>query len=111
LNEIAVELSLPPDLDPESELLRPSEALRVRSSRETRYARATEQARERSFTKFTHGHRRYEGREVRFELPPTAVHLPFRNVMIRQGVTPELIEDLWASSSLITARTVQSSIA
>jgi hypothetical protein len=74
LNELAIELSLPRDNDPESELLRPSEALRVRAPLAARRARASEQARERALTHFTHGSRRYEGREVRIELPPNATH-------------------------------------
>jgi len=101
LNELAVELSLPPDIDPESDLLRPSEASRVRAPRETRYARASEQARERTLTHFTHGSRRYEGREIHIELPPTATQLPFRNVTIRQGVIPELIDEVSAANFLV----------
>jgi hypothetical protein len=104
LNEIATELSLPPHISAESELLRPSEMLRVRSSREARLARASEQARERRLTSFTHGDRRYEGREVLFELPPTAVSLPFRNVLIRQGVAPDVIEEVAAADALADDR-------
>jgi hypothetical protein len=101
LNEIAVELSLPADIDPESELLRPSEASRVRASREARYARAAEQARARTLVRFTHGPRRYEGRELHIELPPAAAQIPFRSVTIRQGVTPELIDEMSAANFLI----------
>lgn len=102
LNEIAVELSLPRDINPDSELLRPSEASRVRAPREARYARASEQARKRTtLVHYTHGSRRYEGREVHIELPPTATQLPFRNVTIRQGVIPELIEEVSAANFLL----------
>jgi hypothetical protein len=95
LSEIAIELSLPPDIDPESELLRPSEALRLSSSRDARYTRASEQARERDLVQFGDGHRGYEGREVRLEMPPTAA-LPFRSVTVRQGVASNLIQELSA---------------
>jgi hypothetical protein len=98
LSELAVELSLPPGVDPENELLRPSEAFRVRAPKEGRYARASEQARELTLIHFTHGSRRYEGREVKLELPPTAMQLPFRSVTIRQGVIPELIEEVSAAN-------------
>lgn len=71
LNELAVELSLPPDIDPDSDLLYPSEASRARSPRQASYERAAEQARERTLTTFADRGRRYGGREVQFELPPT----------------------------------------
>lgn len=100
LNEVAVELSLPADIDPDSELLRPSEASRVRSSRDARFARASEQARERDLVNLTYGSREYEGREVTLEIPPGATQLPFRKVTIRQGVSLDLIEELSAPGSL-----------
>lgn len=90
LNEIALELTLPHDIDPESELLRPGEALRVRSPRSARQARASEQVRERRLTQFAAHSRRYEGREIDLPIPPSAA-LPFQSVLIRQGVAPELI--------------------
>jgi hypothetical protein len=101
LNEIAVEMSLPSNVDPDSDLLLPSEVMRVRSSREARLARATEQARQTTLVRFTHGTRAYEGRETTLDLPPTATQLPFRKVTIRQGVTPELIEEVSATGSLL----------
>ena len=101
LNEIALEMSLPSDVDPDSDLLLPSEVMRVRSSREARLARAAEQARETTLVRFTHGTRAYEGRETTLDLPPTATQLPFRKVRIRQGVTPELIREVSATGSLL----------
>jgi len=101
LNEIAVEMSLPSDVDADSDLLLPSEVMRVRSSREARVARAAEQARETTLVRFTHGTRAYEGRETTLDLPPTATQLPFRKVTIRQGVTPELIREVSAAESLL----------
>jgi hypothetical protein len=97
LNQMAVELSLPPDIDPNSELLRPSEALRARSSRREGHERAAAQARERTLTTFTDRGRRYGGREAHIELPPTGGRLPFTSVVIRQGVQVSLIAELTAS--------------
>jgi hypothetical protein len=101
LNEVAVEMSLPPDVDPESELLLPSELARLRSSRGARVARATEQARARNLDRFSHHHRRYEGRVVELELPPPTEQLPYRRVRIRQGVVPEIIQELTSTGSLL----------
>lgn len=100
LNEMAVELSLPPNVDPESELLRPSEFMRLRTSREERTARATEQVRERVLNKFSHNRRPYEGRVLELELPQTGTSFRFRKVRIRQGVTHDLIEAVAADDSL-----------
>jgi hypothetical protein len=100
LNEIAMELSLPPDVDPDSELLRPSETTRIQSSRDARRTRATEQARERRLVGFEFGSRRYEGREVRYQMPPTATHLPFSTVTVRQGVLQELVQELSTPGAL-----------
>ncbi len=104
LNEIAVEMSLPPDIDVQSELLLPSEITRLRTSREARVARATEQARARNLDTFTHGLRQYEGRVVEFDLPPTGIRLPYRKVRVRQGVTPEIIQELASAGSLLDHR-------
>jgi hypothetical protein len=101
LNEVAVEMSLPPDVDPESELLLPSELARLRSSRGARVARATEQARARSLDSFTHRHRRYEGRVIEVDLPPPTVQLPYRRVRIHQGVVSEIIQELTSVDSLL----------
>ena len=101
LDELAVEMSLPPDVDLESELLRPSELARLRLSREVRVARATAQTRAQNLDTFTHGHRQYQGRVVELDLPPTAVQVPFRKVRIRQGVTPNLIQELASTDSLL----------
>ena len=100
LNEIAVEMSLPPDVDLDSELLLPSELARLRFSRDERVARATEQARARNLDIFTHHHRRYEGRVVILDLPPAGAQFPYRKVRIRQGVTPDLIEEISSTGSL-----------
>jgi hypothetical protein len=94
---LAVELSLSRKLDPESELLRPSEMLHVRQSFDARFERAAERTRERRLTTFRHEGQKYEGREVHLELPPTATRLPYRSVTIRQGVPPELIAELSAA--------------
>ena len=94
LNEMAVELSLPSDINPNSELLRPSESLRIRSPRDARYERASEQVRESRLIQFTDRGQIYRGREVEFELPPTGGRLPFRSVVIRQGVAASVIEEV-----------------
>jgi hypothetical protein len=104
LSEIAVDMSLPTDVDLESELLLPSELARLRLPRDTRVARATEQARTRNLDTFTQHHRRYEGRVVELDLPPTGVQLPYRKVRIRQGVTTNLIEELLSADSLLDQR-------
>ncbi len=104
LNEVAVEMSLPQDIDPKSELLFPSERSRLRSSRRARVDRATEQARGREFDSFTHGHRRYKGRVIELELPPPTEQVPYRKVRIRQGVLPEIIEELISADSFLDHR-------
>lgn len=100
LNEAAVELSLPPDIDPFSELLQPSESSRVRSSRIERRTRASTQLRERSLDTFLKDGIQYEGREVSFELPATADWLPFRRVVIRQGINRDVVSELSAFDAL-----------
>ena len=104
LNEVAVEMSLPADVDPQSELLLPSEIARLRSSRGARVARATEQARARNLDSFRHDHRRYEGRVIEVDLPPPSTELPYRKVRIRQGVVPEIIRELTSADSLLDHR-------
>jgi hypothetical protein len=104
LNEIAVEMSLPLDADLESELLMPSERARLHSSRDARVARATERTRARDLQSFVRHHRRYEGRVVDMELPPTGLELPFRRVRIHQGVTSDLIEQVSAPDSQLDHR-------
>jgi hypothetical protein len=100
LNEIAVEMSLPPDIDQESELLLPSERLRLKSPRAQRVNHALEQVRERDLDVFRHHHRRYEGRAVELDLPPRGTLLPFRKVRIRQGVSADLLAALTSTGSL-----------
>jgi hypothetical protein len=91
LNEVAIEMSLPPDIDADSELLLPSERARLRSSRGDRLARATERARASTLEGFEHDGRKYEGRVGLLDLPPVGPGFPYRKVRVRQGVTPELI--------------------
>ena len=94
LNEVAIEMSLPPDIDVDSELLLPSERARLRSARGDRLARATERARASTLEKFDHGDQKYEGRIGIFDLPPVGPDFPYRKVRVRQGVIPELIRDI-----------------
>ncbi len=94
LSEIAAEMSLPPDIDHDSELLLPSERLRLRAERQERTDRASEQLRGRNLDNFIHDHRRYEGRVVELDMPPSAVRLPYRKVRIRQGVSRDLLAEL-----------------
>lgn len=101
LNEIAVELSLPSDIDSESELLLPSERVRLRSLRTSRVARATEQARARNLDTFTHDGMRYQGRVAELVLPPTAVTSSYRKVRVRQGVASELVRELSSTGTLL----------
>jgi len=97
LNEMAVEFSLPPDIDPQSELLHPSEAARIRSSRQKRYESAADQARASTLTTFTDRGQPYTGTEVQFEFPPTGRRLPFRSVIVRQGLESSLLAELTSS--------------
>ncbi len=89
LNEMAMEISLPPDVDRQSELLRPSEFKRLHAPWEDRATRATEQVRKRTLQRFQHNRRLYEGKVLELELPPS---FRFRKLRIRQGVTRDLIE-------------------
>jgi hypothetical protein len=99
LNEIAVEMSLPSDIDEESEFLLPSERRRLRNGRSDRIAQALHQVRETELDNFIHDRRKYEGRVLTFDLPP-GVRLPFRKARIRQGVSAELITELAKAKSL-----------
>ena len=94
LNDVAIEMSLPPDVDAESELLLPSERSRLRFSRTDRVTRATERVRARDLDAFDHGGKRYEGRVQTIEFPPANFDFPFRKVRVRQGVTPELVGEV-----------------
>jgi hypothetical protein len=94
LGEMAVELSLPPEVGSAEEFLRPSEISRIRASRPDRYGRATRQLRDRRLVSMEDGHRHYEGRRVQFELPVTGRDLPFNEIIVRQGVNRELLREL-----------------
>lgn len=94
LNEVAIEMSLPSDIDADSELLLPSERARLRSARRDRLARATERARASTLEGFEHNGSKYEGRVGLFDLPPVGPEFPYRKVRVRQGVTPELIREV-----------------
>ncbi|HTF76082.1 MAG TPA: hypothetical protein VK620_17420, partial [Bradyrhizobium sp.] len=104
LNEVAIEMSLPPDIDADSELLLPSERARLRSARGDRLARATERARASTLEGFEHDGRKYEGRVGLFDLPPVGPEFPYRKVRVRQGVTPELIREVSVSEVHIEER-------
>jgi hypothetical protein len=104
LNEVAIEMSLPPDVDADSELLMPSERARLRSARGDRLARATERARASTLEGFEHDGRKYEGRVGMFDLPPVGPEFPYRKVRVRQGVTPELIREVSESAVHIEER-------
>jgi hypothetical protein len=104
LNEVAIEMSLPPDIDIDSELLLPSERARLRSARGDRVARATERARASTLEAFDHGGHRYRGRVGTFDLPPVGPDFPYRRVRVRQGVTPELIREVSASEAHLEER-------
>jgi|SRR5579883_84051 hypothetical protein len=100
LNEIAVEMTLPPNIDEPNELLLPSELYRLRSPREGRVASAKEQVRARNLNQFMHRHHRYEGRDVEFDLPPRGIHFRFRKARLRQGVSADLLTELAATDGL-----------
>ncbi|MGY4465893.1 hypothetical protein ACVWWK_001575 [Bradyrhizobium sp. LB9.1b] len=104
LNEVAIEMSLPSDIDANSELLLPSERARLRSARRDRLARATERARATTLEGFEHNGRKYEGRLGLFDLPPLGPEFPYRKVRVRQGVAPELIRELSISEAHIQER-------
>ncbi|WP_316181355.1 MULTISPECIES: hypothetical protein [unclassified Bradyrhizobium] len=104
LNEVAIEMSLPPDIEADSELLLPSERTRLRSDRRDRLARATERARASTLARFEHNSRTYQGRVGLFDLPPVGPEFPYRKVRVRQGVTPELIREISISEAHIDDR-------
>jgi hypothetical protein len=89
------------DVDPESELLLPSEIARLRSSRGARVARATEEARALNLDRFTQRHRRYKGRVVAVDLPPPTVQLPYQGIRIRQRAVPEITRESTSADSLL----------
>jgi hypothetical protein len=94
LSEAAIEVTLPEDVLPSDELLRPTEARWARLSRDSRRNRAIQQLRNRDLQNFEHAHRQYEGRAVRFALPELDQTSVFNEISVRQGVAHDLLQEI-----------------
>lgn len=98
LGEMAIELSLPPQLTAETvEFLRPNEASRLRSSRDSRRGRAQEQLRDRHLDPFTFRGVKYEGRTVRLNDFSFDANTKVKEIRVKQGVNRELINEIAGS--------------
>jgi hypothetical protein len=98
LGEMALELSLPPELTAETvEFLRPNEAFRFRSSPGARRERAQEQIRDRRLDEFTFRGVKYEGRALRLNDFSFDDRTKVKEIRVRQGVNRELIDEIAGS--------------
>ncbi len=100
LNDAAIELSLPSDLTNAEAFLRPSEKVRVQTSREERAGHASGTIRNRNLLMMEYHHQKYEGRRGQFGYEELGQDSGFREISVRQGVNHDFLQEI-ASTSLL----------
>lgn len=91
LNEAAMEAWLPEQIADAADFLRPSEALRLRQSRQDRSEKATRQIKDRALERFQRDHRLYQGRSFSFSMPQLGIASDVSSVGVRVGINEDLL--------------------